>query len=238
MSLRRNFFQDIYRNRARQFERLVAREDRHGNLFAALNDIRPLQGLKVVEFGAGSGRVTRQLSVMVDTVYAFDIEPSMMRQAASAMRTSGMANWTLSLGDNARMPVASGCADLVVEGWSFAHVIGWYPQDWLARTDMMLAEMERILKPGGTAILIETMGTGRRQPQAPSAKLAQLYDYWQAEAGYSYRWIRTDFQFASPQEADELMRFFFGDELADACLDEDTVIVPECTGIWWKNIAG
>ncbi len=238
MSLRRNFFQDIYRNRAQQFDRLVAREDRHGNLFAALNEIRPLHGLKAVEFGAGSGRVTRQLSVIVDSVYAFDIEPSMVSRAASAMRASGMTNWHLSLGDNGQMPVASGCADLVLEGWSFAHVIGWYPQDWLARTDAMLAEMERILKPGGTAILIETMGTGRRQPQAPSTKLAQLYDYWGSECGFSYRWIRTDFQFASPQEADELMRFFFGDEMAEACLARETVIVPECTGIWWKHIAG
>lgn len=238
MTLRRNFFQDIYHNQAERFDRLVAREDMHGNLFAALNEIRPLHGLNVVEFGAGTGRVTRQLSVLADSIFAFDIEPSMLMRAGKAMRETGMTNWRLALGDNSRMPVASDCADLVIEAWSFAHVIGWHPDDWRARTDAMLAEMERILKPGGSAILIETMGTGRRQPQAPSAKLAQLYDYWQRECGFTYRWIRTDFQFASPQEADELMRFFFSDELADACLDCDTVIVPECAGVWWKHVAG
>lgn len=237
VSSRRHFFQDIYRNRADQFERLAAREDRQGNLFAALNDIRPLDGLRVVEFGAGTGRITRLLSVLVDQVSAFDIESSMIRRAASALHTSGMTNWHLALGDNGRMPVVSGCADLVIEGWSFAHVVGWHPQSWRERADAMLAEMERILKPGATAILIETMGTGRRQPRAPSAKLAQLYDYWQREWGFSYRWIRTDYQFVSPQEANELMRFFFGDELADTCLDSKTVIVPECTGIWWKHAA-
>ena len=148
MSSRRDFFQNIYHNQAEQFERLVAREDRHGNLFAALHDIRPLAGLRVVEFGAGTGRITRLLSVMVDQVCAVDIEESMLKQACSAMRASGMTNWRLAQGDNGRMPVASRCADLVIEGWSFAHVVGWYPQDWLERTDMMLAEMERILKPG------------------------------------------------------------------------------------------
>ncbi len=238
MTKRRDFFKDIYHNQAKKFDRLVAREDWHGNLFAALNEIRPLHGLKVVEFGAGSGRVTRQLSVVVDSIYAFDIEPSMIWRADNAMRETGMSNWRLSLGDNSQMPVASDCADLVIEGWSFAHVVGWHPQSWRERADAMLAEMERILKPGGSAILIETMGTGRRQPLAPSAELAELYDYWEREWGFSYRWIRTDFQFASPGEADELMRFFFGDELAEACLDGDTVIVPECTGIWWKHIAG
>lgn len=237
MTSRRKFFQDIYRNQAEQFDCLVAREDRQGKLFAALNDIRPLHGLRVVEFGAGTGRVTRQLSVVVGSVYAFDIEASMLAQADSAMRASGMTNWRLALGDNGRMPVASDRADLVIEGWSFAHVIGWYPNDWLARTDAMLAEMKRILKPGGTAILIETMGTGRRQPLAPSASLRKLYDYWQEKHGFAYRWIRTDYQFASPEEADDLIRFFFGEEIADDCLDGENVIVPECTGIWWKRFA-
>lgn len=237
VTARRNFFQDIYHNHAQQFDRLVAREDRQGNLFGALNDIRPLHGLKVVEFGAGTGRITRLLSVLVDQVYAFDIEESMLRQAAGAMRASGMTNWRLALGDNGRMPVASGCADLVIEGWSFAHVIGWYPNEWRARTDAMLSEMERVLKPGGAAILIETMGTGRRQPLAPSASLRALYDHWQAARGFAFRWIRTDYQFASLEEADELMRFFFGDEMADDCLDGESLIVPECTGIWWKRFA-
>ncbi len=237
MTNRRDFFQHIYRCQAERFDRLVAREDMRGNLFAAVNEIRPLHGLRAVEFGAGTGRLTKQLSVIVDSIIAFDLEPSMIRRAGRIMRESGMANWRLALGDNRRMPVASNCADLVIEGWSFAHVIGWHPRDWLAQTDAMLAEMERILKPGGSAILIETMGTGRRQPKAPSPKLAQLYDYWRHAWGYSYRWIRTDFQFASPQEAEELMRFFFGEELAEACLDGDTVLVPECTGIWWKDKA-
>ena len=231
-------FKAVYRRQAEQFERLAAREDRHGNLLAALNEIRRLDGLKVVEFGAGTGRITRQLSVLVEGVCAFDMEPAMLRRANAAMQAAGTTNWRLALGDNAQMPVASGCADLALEGWSFAHVVGWHPRDWRARTDQMLAEMERVLKPGGTAVLIETMGTGKRQPRAPTAKLARLYDYWQREHGFAYRWIRTDYQFASPEEADELMRFFFGDELADACLDGETVVVPECSGIWWKHVAG
>lgn len=235
MSARRNFFRDIYRNRAEQYDRLVAREDAHGNLFAALNEISPLGGGNVVEFGAGTGRLTRLLSVTVERIFSFDIEPAMLEQADAAMRSSGMTNWHLALGENGRMPVASNCADLVIEGWSFAHVIGWYPQDWLARTDAMLAEMARILKPGGTAVLIETLGTGRRRPQ-PTDKLTQLYSHWREQHRFESRWIRTDYQFASPEEADDLTRFFFGDAMADEYLADGSVILPECTGIWWKRI--
>ena len=228
-------FQRIYRHQAERYDRLVSREDAQGNLFGALNEILPLSGLDVVEFGAGTGRLTRLLSVLVNRVYAFDFEPAMLRQLAPKMHATGMANWSAALGDNYQMPVASNCADLAIEGWSFAHVTEWHPQTWRQRTNSMLLEMKRILKPGGAAILVETLGTGIRQPQPPNKELAELYCYWQEQCGFSRRWIRTDFQFASPSEAHELTRFFFGDGLADECLAGGGVILPECTGIWWRR---
>lgn len=236
MSSRRNFFQGIYRHQAERYDRLVAREDAQGKLFGALNEITPLGGLKVVEFGAGTGRLTRLLVLQAAQIRAFDIEPAMLRQLALQMRATGMGNWAMALGDNCLMPLASDCADLVIEGWSFAHVREWHPQCWRQRTDVMLREMERIAKPGGAAVLIETLGTGKRRPQ-PSTKLAELYQYWQEQCGFQSRWIRTDFQFASPAEADELTRFFFGDALADDCLAGGGVMLPECTGIWWKHFS-
>ena len=228
-------FRQIYRHQADLYDLLVAREDYQGNLFAALNDIRSLDGLDVVEFGAGTGRLSRLLSVLVERVYAFDIEHAMLSKARKSMTTSGMRNWSLARGDNHRMPVRSGAADLVIEGWSFAHATEWFSDNWRHHIDCMLAEMRRIARRGGTAILIETMGTGTRQPHPPAEALAQLYDYWQSRHGFNCRWIRTDFHFASPQEAAELMPFFFGDELARRVLQGGKVIVPECTGIWWKH---
>lgn len=227
-------FKYIYSNQADLYERLVAREDQQGNLFSALNEIRSMYGIDVVEMGAGTGRLTRLLSVMVNQIYAFDIAPAMLHEADNYLQTTGMTNWGLGLADNRQMPVASDTADVIIEGWSFGHVMGWYPDDWRVHIDKMLAEMQRIAKPNGTAILIETMGTGNRQPQPPTDDLARLYDYWQNDLGFNYRWIRTDYQFASLEEADELTRFFFGDELADSIIQGGKVILPECTGIWWK----
>lgn len=228
-------FKDIYRHQADRYERLVAREDQRGNLFEALNDITPLIGLDIVEFGAGTGRLTRLLSLLANRICALDIEPAMLAVADSMMRATGMSNWSLAIGDNARMPVASNSADLVIEGWSFAHMMAWQPQLWRTCADAMLAEMMRILKPGGAAVLIETLGTGRRRPEAPAPELRKLYNYWESRCGFDSRWIRTDYQFASPAEADELTRFFFGAAMADEWLAPGRVILPECTGIWWKR---
>jgi len=228
-------FNNIYTNHADLYERLVSREDQHGNLFSVLNEIRSMDGVDVVEFGAGTGRVTRLLSVMVNQIYSFDRSASMLREAYNYLETTGMTNWGLAQSDNRQMSVASNCADVVIEGWSFGHITTWHWHEWQAMADTLLGEMERIAKPNGTAILIETMGTGKRQPEAPSDELAELYRYWQEEHGFEYRWIRTDYQFVSTEEAGELIRFFFGDDMADDIVKSGKVTVPECTGIWSKT---
>ena len=230
-------FQNIYANHADQYERMVAREDYRGNLLPALTKICPLDGLDVVEFGAGTGRLTRLLGLLVNRVCAFDLNPPMLAQAKEEFRRTGLNNWTLAAGDSRRMPVRSATADLVIAGWSFSHAQAWYPESWQDELDFALSEMARILRPGGTAVLIETMGTGQKQPAPPHEGLANYYRWLENEQGFtSYTWIRTDYQFASLAEAEELIRFFFGDELSERTVRNNWVIVPECTGIWWKTV--
>ena len=230
-----DFYRRYYRDNAAQFDRLVSREDRQGRLFAALNEICPLDGLRIVECGAGTGRLTRLLSTQARFVFAFDIEPAMLSLSRLNMRRTGMTNWSLAVADNARMPVASHCADLVIEGWSFAHTLAWHGSRWRDVSEWLLRDIGRMLAPGGMAIFIETLGTGRRTPEPPTDWLAQLYQHWQDEQGFTQRWIRTDYQFASMTEAEELLRGFFVDEGADQWLRRGKLIVPECTGIWWKR---
>jgi hypothetical protein len=93
-----------------------------------------------------------------------------------------------------------------------------------------LTEMYRLARPGAGVVVIETLGTGREEPEAPSVPLRNLYDYLETEGGFGARWLRTDYRFASPEEAERLLGFFFGSEMADAWRGE--TIVPECTGIW------
>jgi hypothetical protein len=37
-------------------------------------------------------------------------------------------------------------------------------------------------------------------------------------------------------EAEELSRFFFGDELGNKVVQNNWTILPECTGVWWLKI--
>ncbi|QPC81609.1 class I SAM-dependent methyltransferase [Phototrophicus methaneseepsis] len=229
-------FKNIYANKADLYDRMVAREDQHGNLFSALNEIHDLAGATAVDLGAGTGRVTRLLSFQVAQVIGFDMAPAMLAVAREQLELTGMDNWALAVAQNEAIPLANDSVDVVVEGWSFGHAVGWYPDDWRDRIGAMLSEMARVVRPGGTLILLETLGTGRKSPEPPTEGLAELYAWWEGEQGFQHRWIRTDYQFESVAEADELTRFFFGDDLADSLVEKNQVLLPECTGIWWKQV--
>jgi ubiquinone/menaquinone biosynthesis C-methylase UbiE len=228
-------FQQIYQHHAATYERLVSREDWHGNLFAALEEIAAPSGKLIVDLGTGTGRVTRLLSVLARHIIACDASPHMLETARASLTITGMRNYTLLTADHRALPLPTGFADVVVQGWSFAHAVSWYPHTWQTEVARMLSEAQRILKPNGTLILIETLGTGNKQPQPPTAGLAALYAWWQQTYGLQQRWLRTDYQFASVSEAAELTRFFFGDALAERVLTEQLEILPECTGLWWKT---
>ena len=97
-----------------------------------------------------------------------------------------------------------------------------------------LVEMKRVLKPGSFIVLFESLGTGNESP----VKLEHLNNFypWLNEVGFQNKWIRTDYKFESVQEAEELSRFFFGDELGNKVVQNSWMILPECTGVWWLKI--
>ncbi len=227
-------FQEIYANRAAQYDAMVSREDYQGHLLPALHQIHPLQETVVVEFGAGTGRLTRLLVPYVRRIFAFDLSPHMLGVAQANLSPMRFDRWTLAAGDNRHMPVRTATADIAIAGWSFGHSMTWYSDQWEQALSAALGEMQRILRPGGTAIIIETLGTGSETPAPPNEHLRIYYD-WLAAQGYAQTWIRTDYEFESVGEADQLTRFFFGDELADRILRESLLVLPECTGIWWRS---
>jgi ubiquinone/menaquinone biosynthesis C-methylase UbiE len=227
-------FQNIYANHADQYEALVAREDYRGQILKTLEGIRPLAGLDVVEFGAGTGRLTCMLAPIVQSIRAYDGSAHMLEVATAKLKAGGLTNWQTDVADNRALPAESQSADIAIEGWSFGHYCGWYPEYWREEIGKALAEMRRVLRPGGTAILLETMGTGRETPQPPSEGLAEFYAWLENQQGFHSATIRTDYQFESLQEAERLTRFFFGDAMADEVVRRKWVVLPECTGVWWK----
>jgi ubiquinone/menaquinone biosynthesis C-methylase UbiE len=228
-------FDPIYSLRARDYHELVLREDTGGTLPAALAAITPFSGKSVIELGAGTGRVTALLSAMAAEVRAFDRSQAMLDVAAGFLAGERGRNVTLATADNRSVPLPDGSADIVVEGWSFGHTICLADDRWEGAATGIIGESMRLLRPGGTLILIETLGTGFRSPRAPGPILPLFFSWLENTRGFAHRWIRTDYTFESMEKAQELVPFFFGQMVDHEVLPSGQVSVPECTGLWWKR---
>jgi ubiquinone/menaquinone biosynthesis C-methylase UbiE len=226
---------EIYQSQAEGYERLIQREDCQHNLLPALLAIAPMQGKDLIDMGAGTGRLTCMLTGLANSIIGLDTSPPMLRVAQSKLRPSSMGRWQLAVGDNRKMPIRDEAADVVLAGWTFGHATVWYGDRWREEIGPAIGEMLRLLRPGGTGVICETLGTGSTEPAAPTATLAAYYHFLESELGFSRETIPTDYQFSSLEDAFETIGFFFGSELAAKVRSNHWVVVPEWTGLWWRR---
>ena len=224
----------IYQTDADRYEALVSQEDYQGNIMKALKEIVDPSGLDVLDLGAGTGRLTLLLAPRARSVRAFDVSAEMLRVCRERLVTSGFSNWSVNVVDHRALPVVDHSVDLVVSGWSVAYLHVWHPETWQDELEKWLGEMKRVLRRGSFIVLFESLGTGYESPN----KLEHLKEYygWLDKIGFQNKWIRTDYKFESIEVAEELSRFFFGDELADQVKANKWAVLPECTGVWWMKI--
>lgn len=228
--------EEIYKTEGDKYEALIAREDYQGNILKSLREITPLENRTVLDLGAGTGRLTGLLAPHVSHIHAFDISKEMLRICRDKFLASGLSNWQVDIADHRQLPVENKSADLVVSGWSLSYLSVWNPETGQAELEKWLDEMKRVLRPNRHIVLFESLGTGNESP----LRLEHLKDFypWLDEVGFQNKWIRTDYKFASLAEAEYLSRFFFGDELGDKVKENNWVILPECSGVWWLEIKG
>jgi ubiquinone/menaquinone biosynthesis C-methylase UbiE len=228
--------QQIYAHHAAEYDALVAAEDCDRHLLPALEAIVPLAGASALDVGAGTGRVTRLLAARAARVVGVDRAAAMLDVArAHLVAQAPPAAWELHCADARALPVASASADVAVAGWVFGHLRYWMPEGWQAEIGAALAEMERALVPGGTLIIIETLGTGHEEPRPPSPELAEYYAWLEAAHGLTRTAIRTDYLFPDVATAATVTGFFFGEAFAARVRREAWQRIPECTGLWWKR---
>jgi ubiquinone/menaquinone biosynthesis C-methylase UbiE len=226
---------EVYRSHPESYDELVRYEDREGNLLPAIGALAPLANAEVVELGAGTGRLTALLAPHVRSIRAFDIAVPMMAVGRRKLARLERCNWGFGVADNACLPVPDGSADLAIAGWSFGHQTVWSEDAWRAPIESALREALRVLRPTGTAVVVETLGTGHASPFEPPPQLARYYAMLGDEHGFERTWIRTDYEFPTVAEGEKLVRFFFGEDPAADFVVRGSRVLPECTGLWWRR---
>jgi ubiquinone/menaquinone biosynthesis C-methylase UbiE len=227
-------FQLIYTSRAAEYQAMIAAEDAEGQLLSALEAIGSLQGRRVLDLGTGTGRLPLLLADQAGQIVALDLHWAMLRENAVQRERAGAA-WHLVQADMRQMPVQTGWADVVTAGWAIGHLRGWYPDAWQDKIRLVLEEMHRAARPGGMLVIMETLTTGGLTPAPPTGALAEYYDWLEREWGFWRQIIRTDYVFASVDEAVARTEFFFGPALAGSIRTNGWARLPEWTGVWSKR---
>jgi len=229
-------YRTIYRDHALEYDALVRAEDKDGNLLKHLFRAGPLRGAHVVEVGAGTGRITRQLlGAGVAHVTATELEPAMLEVARQALASAGQ-RVRFEVADARALPLPDQCADLSVAGWVFGHFRSWMQDSWQNEVGKAVNEMLRVTRPGGRVMIVETLGTGSTEPSPPSPGLSEYYALLEDTYGFERSAFRTDYAFDSIEQAAQVTGAFFGPDFAARVRVEGWSTVPECTGLWVRAV--
>lgn len=227
-------YKKIYESHAHEYDALVSREDHSGNIMRALQTILPLVESTVAEFGAGTGRLSFLLAPLVKTVSAFDAYTPMLEVARARQQKLGFKNVSFATSENKSIPLPNDTFDLSIAGWSLGHATSWFPDSWQTEISLCVKEMQRVVRLGGSVVILETLGTGKAEPEPPNKNLAAYYSLLENEFGFTKTSIRTDYKFDSLKEAEDLTTQFFGKSFQFR-EGGDGFFLPECTGIWYSR---
>jgi SAM-dependent methyltransferase len=174
----------LYRLEPELYDRLVSAERLHPGVLDWLPDTVD----RIVEVAAGTGRLTLELLHRAREIVA--IEPAApMREILKRKlsRAEHRDRVRVAHGFFDDLPVPDDWADLVVTCSAFTSAAAH-------GGDAGIAEMERVCRPGGLVVVVWPRDVG-----------------WLAERGYNRVSFPGDMvvEFASPEEADELIEIFY-----------------------------
>lgn len=224
--------EEIYRLQAEKYEQMISRQP---NVAPWIEEIRPVQGLDVLDLGAGTGRISVPLADKAGSLVSTDKSEAMLKVLKKRLLDKGIRHTSAVVADHRGLPLLSSSIDLAVSGWSVCYLTGSGTPDAHANLDQVMSELNRVIRPGGTIVIFETMGTGYEEPNPPDF-LTDYYERLENLYGFSHRWVRMDYRFPDVAEAAELAGFFFGEQLADQVRSNNSPTLAECAGIWWKHL--
>jgi ubiquinone/menaquinone biosynthesis C-methylase UbiE len=225
---------EIYNSSAHEYDELVTHEDYQNNLQMFLHTTIDWDKKSVIEFGIGTGRVTRVYIDRVKTVTGYDRSAHMLQRAAENL-SDYPSKISFNVCDNLDIQSLDAKADIVIEGWSFGHTVGDHQEKIEETVADLVSSCASLLNPGGTLIFIETLGTNVPAPIEPGIFLPKFYSLLETKYGFHRFVISTDYKFESCQEATRIAGYFFGDAMKNEILRSRSNIIPEFTGVWIKS---
>ena len=218
---------DVYQNFSDLYDELVNHEDYENNLYKFLNDNIQWENKVVGEFGIGTGRVSRNYIDKAKKLFAYDNSQHMLDKAKE-----NLAKWPdkieYSVLDNSKLNTIENTFDIIIEGWSFGHLVVQENENRDQTIQYLISETKKRAKE---VIFIETLGTNVESPNPPGEKLSKFYQALVGN-GFKEHIIQTDYKFNNYEDAGKIMGAFFGDSMKNDIIQKQLNVIKEYTGIW------
>ena len=218
---------DVYQNFSDLYDELVNHEDYENNLYKFLNDNIQWENKVVGEFGIGTGRVSRNYIDKAKKLFAYDNSQHMLDKAKENLaKCSDKIEYSVL--DNSKLNTIENTFDIIIEGWSFGHLVVQENENRDQTIQYLISETKKRAKE---VIFIETLGTNVESPNPPGEKLSKFYQALVGN-GFKEHIIQTDYKFNNYEDAGKIMGAFFGDSMKNDIIQKQLNVIKEYTGIW------
>jgi ubiquinone/menaquinone biosynthesis C-methylase UbiE len=207
--------------------------DRDGQIEAAMSRIHPLEGVDLVDIGCGSGfHLPRFAGLGARRVVGVEPHPPLLELARD--RVAGLhGNDGIQVLDGTAqaLPLPDASVDVAHARWAYFFGAGCEPG---------LAELARVLRPGGTAFVIDNDATrstfgGWFRRAYPSYDPLAVERFW-ARQGWSRERLVIRWDFDSREDLEAVVRIEFPETVAEGILAEhDGTGVDYAVSLWWHR---
>ena len=204
--------------------------DPDGVIEAAMGRLHPFEGADLLDVGCGTGyHLPRFVELGCAAVVGVEPHPPLL--ATARQRTAGMERVRVEEGVAQSLPLPDQSVDITHARWAYFFGAGSEPG---------LRELERVLRPGGTAFVIDNDATrstfGRRFTRAnPSYDPLAVERFW-ARQGWSREALDIRWDFARREDLEAVVRIEFSDTAAEGILAEhEGTGVDYAVNLWWRR---
>src|SRR5271165_6073912 len=143
---------DSFRRQGADWDEMRALDLPAAEVEAALLRLVPQNAGHLLDIGTGTGRVLELLAPRIARGLGIDASKAMLALARSRLARAGLTHCSVRLADMYRLPLAQATFDLAV-----VQMVLHYAED----PPGVLAEIARVLRPGGRLIVIDLAPHGR-----------------------------------------------------------------------------
>jgi len=205
--------------------------DPDGLIETAMSGIHDWAGQRVLDLGCGSGFHLPRFAQTASGVVGVEPYAPLATLARQRIRDLSLANVSVLDGTAQGIPLADDSVDVAHARWAYFFGPGCEPG---------LAELERVLRPGGTAFVIDNDASrstfGRWFRTAMPAHDPEAIERFWARQGWSRERIDMRWSFGSRADFESVLRIEFTETLADGIMADHTGTgVDYAVSLWWRS---